>query len=202
MRARRSTLSSAGRAVTAFIRPLFYRNLLCGCAGPAGPAGAEAAKGSGGECVAYPFDPRRLEAIEEHDVEPASRFLSARKVVARRGDDPRLFARIDAVSGAAEVLGAPQPDFGENDRIPIPQDEIDLAPAAAVTGFDQSQALALQIARRDLLGTIAGIHLLHLAFTSRFRATHPRRRGTPPGSARAGVYCPRGRRSCRSHRRG
>src|SRR5207247_9759924 len=147
------------------------------------------AEGSGGECVAYPFDPRRLEAIEEHDVEPASRFVLARKVVASRGDERRLFARIDAVSGAAEVLGATQPDFGENDSIPIPQDEIDLAAGAAVTGFDQGEALALQIARRDLLGTIARVHL---AFTSRFRATHPRRRGTPPGSARAGVYCRRG----------
>src|SRR5438876_11489896 len=117
------------------------------------------AEGSGGECVAYPLDPRRLEAIEEHDVEPAGRFLLARKVVARRSDDPRLFARIDAVSRAPETLGAPQPDFGENDGIQIPQDQIDLAPAAAVMGFDQGQALAPQIARRDLLGTIAGLHL-------------------------------------------
>jgi len=45
-----------------------------------------------------------LEAIEEHDVEPASCFLLARKIVARRGDDPRLFARIDAVSGAPKAL--------------------------------------------------------------------------------------------------
>src|SRR5213592_2034635 len=126
------------------------------------------AEGSGGECVAYPFDPRRLEAIEEHDVEPASRFVLAREVVARRGDDPRLFARIDAVSRAAEVLGAPQPDFGENNGIQIPQDQIDLAPAAAVMGFDQSQALALQIARRDLLGTIAGLHLAFIPLSSRF----------------------------------
>src|SRR5947199_372180 len=79
MRARRSTLSSAGRAVTAFIRPLFYRNLLCGCAGP---------------------------------------------------------------------------------------------PAAAVTGFDQSQALALQIARRDLLGTIAGIHLAFISLSPRVFERH------------------------------
>src|SRR3989454_2976489 len=164
MRARRSTLSSAGRAMTAFIRSLFYRNLLCGRAGPAGaPRGTKPGKASGGECVAYPFDARRLEAIQEHNVEPAGRFLPARKVVARGGDDPRLFARIDAVSGAAEVFGAPQPDFGKNDGIPIPQDEIDLAPAAAIMGFDQSQTLALQIARRDLLGTIAGFHL---AFSS------------------------------------
>src|SRR6266571_932559 len=176
MRASRSTLSSAGRAVTAFIRSSFYRNLLRARAGPreAPPwnCGNEARQASGGECVAYPFDPRRLEAIEEHNVEPAGRFLLACKVVARRGDDPRLFARIDAVSGAAEVLGAPQPDFGENDSIPIPQDEIDLAPAAAVTGFDQSEALALQIARRDLLGTIAGVHLAFISLSSRVFERH------------------------------
>src|SRR2546425_349015 len=80
MRARRSTLSSAGRAMTAFIRSLFYRNLLCGRAGPAG---------------------------------------------APRGTKP--------------------------------------GQAAAIMGLDQSQPLALQIARRDLLGTIAGFHL---AFSS------------------------------------
>src|SRR5712664_1720200 len=203
MRASRSTLSSAGRAVTAFIRTSFYRNLLGARAEPLrhcrGTAGAKARKASGGECVAYPFDPRRIEAIEEDNVEPAGRFLLARKVVARRGDDPHLFARIDAVSGASEVFGAPQPDFGKNNGIAIPQDKIDLAPAAAVTGFDHNQALALQIARRDLLGTIAG---LHLAFISRFRAIRPRRRGTLPGSVRAGAYCPRDRRSCRSPRPG
>src|SRR2546421_9755422 len=109
-------------------------------------AGAEAGKGSGGECVAYPFDPRRLEAVEEHDVEPASRFLLAREVVASRGDDPRLFARVDAVGGAPEIVGAPQPDLGEHDGIQVPQDQIDLAPTAAVTGFDQGQALASQLA--------------------------------------------------------
>src|SRR5258707_775593 len=109
MRARRSTLSSAGRAVTAFIRPY-------------STAGANSGKGSSGECVAYPLDPRRLEAVEEHNIEPAGRFLLVRKVVACRGDDPRLLARVDAVGGAAEVLGASQPDFGKNDGIPIPQD--------------------------------------------------------------------------------
>src|SRR6266853_604066 len=163
MRASRSTLSSAGRAVTAFIRSSFYRNLLRARAGPreAPPwnRGNGARQASVGECVAYPFDPRRLEAIEEHNVEPAGRFPLACKVVARRGDDPRLFARIHAVSGAAEILGVPQPDLGKNDGIPIPQDEIDLAPAAAVMGFDQSQAFALQIARRDFLGPIARLHL-------------------------------------------
>src|SRR5712691_3548874 len=163
MRASRSTVSSVGRAVTAFIRPYstvtFFTNALYRLARRRKTAGAKPGTASGGECIAYPFDPRGLEAIEEHNVEPAGLFLLVRKVVARRGDDPRLFARIDAVSGAAEVFRAPQPDLGKNDGIPIPQDEIDLAPAAAVTGFDQSQTLALQIARRDLLGTIAGFHL-------------------------------------------
>src|SRR6266853_2775065 len=110
MRASRSTLSSAGRAVTAFIRSSFYRNLLRARAGPreAPPwnRGNGARQASGGECVAYPFDPRRLEAIEEHNVEPAGRLLPARKVVSRRGDDPCLLARIDAVGGATEVFGA------------------------------------------------------------------------------------------------
>src|SRR6267154_1820784 len=163
MRASRSTLSSAGRAVTAFIRPYstvtFFTNALYRPARRRKTAGAKTATASGGECIAYPFDPRGLEAIEEHNVEPTGFFLLARKVVARRGDDPRLFARIDAVSGAAEIFGAPQPYLGKNDGIPIPQDEVDRAPAAAVTGFDQGQAFALQIARRDFLGTVARLHL-------------------------------------------
>src|SRR5437879_12050673 len=109
MRARRSTLSSAGRAVTAFIRPLFYRNLPRARAGQPGNAVGvrvrSPARRSGGECVPYPRDPRRLEAIEEHDVEPASRFLLPPKVVARRGDDPRLLARIAAGSGGPAARG-------------------------------------------------------------------------------------------------
>src|SRR5882724_1752541 len=163
MRASRSTLPSAGRAVTSFIRP--YSTVTFFTNAPNRPvrrretAGARPGTASCGECIAYPFDPRGLEAIEEHNVEPAGLFLLACKVVARRGDDPRLFARIHAVSGAAEILGVPQPDLGKNDGIPIPQDEIDLAPAAAVMGFDQSQAFALQIARRDFLGAIARLHL-------------------------------------------
>src|SRR5438477_8920853 len=92
--------------------------------------------------------------------------------MARSGDNARLFARVDAVSGAPEVLGAPQPDFGKNDSIQIPQDEIDLAPATAVMGFDQSQALALQIARRDLLGTITGLHLAFIPLSSRVFERH------------------------------
>src|SRR6266850_667960 len=163
MRASRSTLSSAGRAVTAVIRSYstvtFFTNAPDRLVRRRKTAGANPGTASGRECISYPFDPRGLEAIEEHNVEPAGLFLLACKVVARRGDDPRLFARIHAVSGAAEILGAPQPDLGENDGIPIPQDEIDLSPAAAVMGFDESQAFALQIARRDFLGTIARLHL-------------------------------------------
>src|SRR5258708_7440125 len=166
MRANRSTLSSAGRAVTTFIRPYstvtFFTNAPDRLARRRETAGAEPGTASRRECIAYPFDPRGLKAIEEHNVEPAGLFLLARKVVARRGDDPRLFASIHAVSGAAEVFGAPQPDLGKNDGIPIPQDEIDLAPAAAVVGFDQSQAFALQIALRDFLGARSEEHTSEL----------------------------------------
>src|SRR5258706_5459732 len=112
MRASRSTLSSAGRAVTAFIRPYstvtFFTNAPDLLAHRRETAGANPGTASGGECIAYPFDPRGLKAIEEHNVEPAGFFLLACKVVARRGDDPRLFARIHAVIGAAEILGVPQ----------------------------------------------------------------------------------------------
>src|SRR5258707_5079751 len=163
MRASRSTLSSAGRAVTAFIHPYstvtFFTNAPDRPAHRGETAGAKPGTVSGGERIAYPFDPRGLEAIEEHNVEPAGLFLLACKVVARRGDDARLFARIDAVSRAAEILGAPQPDLGKDDGIPIPQDEIDLAPATAVMGFDQSQPFALQIGRSDAFGAVAGLHL-------------------------------------------
>src|SRR3979490_1866685 len=100
MGANRSTLSSAGRAVTALIRPsstaTSFQTALHRLAPPRKTAGAEPGTASGGECIAYPFDPRGLEAIEEHNVEPAGFFLLARKVVARRGNDPRLFAGIHA----------------------------------------------------------------------------------------------------------
>src|SRR5258708_38877746 len=104
MRASRSTLYSAGRAVTAFIHPYstvtFFTNAPDRPAHRGETAGAKPGTVSGGERIAYPFDPRGLEAIEEHNVEPAGLFLPACKVVAALGEDAAVFALIAPVSPA------------------------------------------------------------------------------------------------------
>src|SRR2546426_8664941 len=72
MRSGRSTASSDGRAVTAFMAASFYRS--------------RTRRPSRRERVAYPFDPRRLEALEQNHVEPARHLLLPGEVVAgRRG---------------------------------------------------------------------------------------------------------------------
>src|SRR5258708_21865727 len=107
MRANRSTLSSAGRAVTTLIRPYstvtFFTNAPDRLARRRETAGARPGTASRRECIAYPFDPRGLKAIEEHNVEPAGLFPLAPPLLRRPGADPRLFAGIHALSGAPHV---------------------------------------------------------------------------------------------------
>src|SRR5258708_35400468 len=108
MRANRSTLSSAGRAVTTLIRPYstvtFFTNAPDRLARRRETAGAKPGTASRRECIAYPFDPRGLKAIEQHNVEPAGPVLLSPQVVARPCDNPRPFANIHAVTRAAEFF--------------------------------------------------------------------------------------------------
>src|SRR5882672_699247 len=97
-------------------------------------------------------------AIEQDDVEPAGRVTRPRKVVPRGGDEPGLLVPVHAVRRTAEVLRAAQPDFGEHQRVPVPENEIDFSPAAPVAALDESQALTLEVRCGDLLGAIAGVH--------------------------------------------
>src|SRR5262245_447299 len=110
------------------------------------------------EGISDPFYLRRLDALEKHDVEPARGFPRARKIVARGDDEAGLLAAIDAVRGAAESLGAAQSHLGKDDRVPVAQNEVDLAPSAPVAAFDQLEPLVLQVCGGDPLGAVARPH--------------------------------------------
>src|SRR5262249_36601226 len=126
-----------------------------GCGYHAGPFYRESSRG---ERIPYPLDPRRIDVVEQDDVEPARSLARCSKVVPRGGDDSRLLAFIDAVRRATEGLRTPQPDLREDQRVAVPENEVDFSPAGTVSGLDHAEALALQILGGDPLGAIAGVH--------------------------------------------
>src|SRR5215831_8072333 len=183
MRASRSTWSSAVRAGADSMRRSFYR------------------ESSRGERVAYPFDLRGIDVIEQDDVEPAGSFPRSDEVVPCGRDDTRLLAPVDTVRCATESLRAAQPDLREYQRVAVPENEVDLSPAGAVAALDHDQALALQIRGGDALCAIAGVHFAlssgtptpsrNTAWTgSRWSALPPRYETFPVTPSRLIVCCP------------
>jgi hypothetical protein len=63
----------------------------------------------------------------------------------RGKDDTFLFAGIDAGSGTAEIAAAALANLCEDQGIAIFQNQVDLAETAAVVGFNQFEAVPLQI---------------------------------------------------------
>src|SRR3954466_357793 len=102
--------------------------------------------------IAYPFDLRRIEPLQQHYVEAAGHLGFAGEIESRRRQQARALAPVDAFGRASESAPRPQPHFDENERPAFPEDEVDFAEAAAPVGLDQLQALAFEEGERQRLG--------------------------------------------------